>query len=97
MGYNVNLHSCNLSHDVKRIRNFFTGQPLNAFDDPGLSHAERAAVIRFLQSRGAGEPDDFGVYNLTFADGGEAELFAWGLTSGGRFVGGTVSIQNLTF
>ena len=97
MGYNVSLHTCNLSKDVKRIRNFFTGQPLNAFDDPGLSPAERAAVIGFLQGRGGGEPDDFGVYNLTFDDGGEAELFARGLRSGARFVGGTVYIRNLTF
>jgi hypothetical protein len=96
MGVEVFFTSCNLGTGKKLIKNPLTGEESIGSDDPGLSVTERATLVSLLKEMKGKGPDEFGVYSLLFADGGEAELFASGLVGSDRFTGCMVETHGLT-
>jgi hypothetical protein len=96
MSFDVFFYTCNLGTRKRRVKNAFTGEVMTAFDDPGLTPDERAAVAKLLEDLKAEGPDEFGFYSLSFPDGGEAGLSASGLTEGDNFDGCSVGTRAFT-
>ena len=76
MGFDIFLSTCNLGTQKKRVKNPMTGKTMMVPDDLGLNDEERAGVLRLMKQVKAEGPDDFGTWNITFADGGEADFSA---------------------
>jgi hypothetical protein len=96
MSLDIFFHTCNLGTRRLKSRNPFTGEPMERFDDPGLTGPERAAVADLLHRASADGPDEDGSYHVRFDDGGDGDLLAPGLSGGARFDSCSVGAHELT-
>jgi hypothetical protein len=96
VSFDILFHTCNLGTRKKRVTNPFTRAPMTTFDDPGLTADERTAIATLLKRLKAVGPNEFGFYGLVFPDGGEADLCADGLRTGGKIAGCSVETRTLT-
>lgn len=96
MSFDIFLSTCNLGTRKKRVKNPVTGKFMMVPDDLGLNEIERAGVLHLLRQMKAEGPNDFGAWNIAFADGGEADLNAKELADGTKCNGCSLETRNLT-
>jgi hypothetical protein len=95
MSFDIFLCSCNLGTRTMRVQNPFTGEWLTGFDDPGPTPEEHRAVANLLELLQAKGPEE-GVYSLSFADGGEADVYGPDPASDSDRDSYSVTTRNLT-
>jgi hypothetical protein len=77
MSFELELRSCNLGKETKKIKNPFGSPDVEVPDDPGLTTSQRKAVRKLLDevSGGKAQEQDYCDCDLQFPDGGSVVLY----------------------